>query len=120
MDEKVFSRFQVQIDRLKEQMKQLRKLQAPVKKRLRARMETEGLESLQCGEFVLTRCAPEDDKASSVIFNEKKVTAFFDEDLVSAYMNDPENQRKGVKRPRITCKRQIVELGSESDEENES
>lgn len=120
IDEKVFSRFQVQIDRLKEQIKQLRKLQTPVKKRLRARMETEGLESLQCGEFVLTRCAPEHDEVSSVIFNEKKVTAFFDEDLVSAYMNDPENQRKSAKRPRFTCKRQIVDLGSESDEEIES
>lgn len=117
MDEKVFSRLQIQIDRLKEEMKQLRKLQNPVKKRLRERMETEGLESLQCGEFVLNRQAPECDEAPSVIFNEKKVTAFFDEDLVSAYVNDPDNQRKGVKRARITCERQVVDVDSESDGE---
>lgn len=114
MDEKVFSRLQIQIDRLKEQIKSFCKLQNPVKKRLRKRMETEGLETLQCGEFVLTQERPPSEE-TGVIFNEKKVTAFFDEDQICAYANDPENQRKSRKRPRFRCERQVVELDSGSD-----
>ena len=117
MDEKVFSRLQIQIDRLKEEIKTFRKLQKPVKKRLRERMETEGLETLQCGEFVLTQKQPSsEDEGLSIIFSEKNVTAFFDEDQILAYMNDPENQRKSRKRPRLTCERQIVELDNDSDQ----
>ena len=112
MDEKVFSRLQIQIERLKEEIKSFRKLQNPVKKRLRERMQAEGLETLHCGEFVLTQqTLSSGDEAPTVIFNEEKVTSFFDEDLISAYVNDPENQRKGRKRPRLTCERQIVEIG---------
>lgn len=119
MDEKVFSRLQIQIDRLKEEIKTFRKLQKPVKKRLRERMEAEDLETLQCGEFVLTQQQPPSEE-SGVIFNEKKVTAFFDEDQICAYVNDPENQRKGRKRPRFTCERQVVELDGESSAESDS
>lgn len=115
IDEKVFSRLQIQIDRLREEIKSFRKLQNPVRKRLRERMQAEGLETLHCGEFVLTQQPPGDDETPSVIFNEEKVTSFFDEDLVSAYVNDPDNQRRGRKRPRLTCERQIVELEGESD-----
>lgn len=119
MDEKVFSRLQIQIDRLKEQIKSFRKLQKPVKKRLRERMEAEDLETLQCGEFVLTQHQPPVEEPS-VIFNEKKVTAFFDEDQIFAYANDPENQRNSRKRPRFTCERQVVELDGESSAESDA
>lgn len=117
MDEKVFSRLQIQIDRLKEEIKAFRKLQKPVKKRLRERMEAENLDTLQCGEFVLSQKQPSsEDEGPSVIFSEKNVTSFFDEDQISAYVNDPENQRKSRKRPRLTCERQIVELDNDSDQ----
>ena len=123
-DQKMFSRLQIKIDNLKEEIKSLRKLQNPIRKRLRKHMQDEDLESLQCGEFVLTQEIPNDDEDPGIIFNEKKVTSFFDEDQIASYVNDPQNQRKPRKRPRFTCERQVVDLasgsGSDSDSDSDS
>lgn len=121
-DERLFSHLQMQIDRLKENIKQVRQMLRPVQKRLRKKMEEENLETLQCGEFVLTQSVPdsEEDDEPGVIFNEKHVTSFFDEEMVSAYMNDPKHHRKSRKRPRFSCERQIVDVSDSNSDSNSS
>ena len=116
-DERLFSHLQTRIERLKEEMKQVRQQLKPIHKRLRKKMEEESLQTLQCGEFVLTQSVPESDEGSEpgVVFNEKHVTSFFDEDMVSAYMNDPKHHRKPRKRPRFSCERQVVDVSNSNE-----
>lgn len=104
----MFSHLQTQIERCKEELKELRSRLRPVKKRLVKSMQEEGAATMRCGEFVLT--VEEADETTKLVYNEKTVTAFFDEEALEAYESHLDNWKPSRKRPRIVVERQIVEI----------
>ena len=110
-DQQLFSHLQTQIERCKEELKELRSRLRPVKKRLVKSMQEEGLVAMRCGEFLLTK--EEADDSTKLVYNEKTVTAFFDDEALEAYEADPNNRKPVRKRPRFVVERQIVDVDSE-------
>ena len=107
-DEGTFSWLLSKVETHQRDIKALRKQLAPVRKRLRAKMEEEELERLECGSFVLTM-VPEQAEAS-VVFNEKKIAQFLTEEQLEAYVQDPSNRRASRKRRRLTCERHVIDV----------
>ena len=113
-DAGAFSHVQTQIERCKDELKELRKQLRPLKKRLLKHMEEEQFTLMTCGEFILSRQEPsEDQEDPKYIFNEQTVVNFFDERAVVEYYADPNHRRPARKRPRVTVERQIVEVDDE-------
>ena len=71
-------------------------------------MQEKGVATMRCGEFVLTKEEP--DVSTKLVYNEKTVTAFFDEEALEAYESHLDNWKPARKRPRIVVERQIVEI----------
>lgn len=107
-DEGTFSWLMSKVETQQREMKELKKQLAPIRKRLRAKMEEEGLERLECGSFVL-KMIPEQTEAP-VVFNEKKIAEFLTEEQLEAYVQNPSNRRAPRKRRRLTCERHIIDV----------
>ena len=73
-DEGTFSWLTSKVETHQREIKELKKQLSPIRKRLRAKMEEEELERLECGSFVL-KMVPEQTEAP-VVFNEKKIAEF--------------------------------------------
>lgn len=112
-DEGTFSWLMSRIETQQREIKELRKQLNPIRKRLRAKMEAEDLESLECGAYVMLM-EPED-TATSVVYSKEKLTEFFSEEQVEAYEQDPVSKRAPRKRRKVKCERLVINV----DDENE-
>mgnify|MGYP006167273877 CR=1 FL=1 len=107
-DKGTFSWLMSKVETLQREIKELKKQLAPIRKQLRAKMENDGLERLECGSFVL-KMVPEQAEAP-VVFNEKKIAGFLTEEQLEAYVRDPSNRREPRKRRRLTCERHVIDV----------
>jgi hypothetical protein len=107
-EEGTFSWLMSKIETHQREIKGLKKQLAPVRKRLHAKMEEDGLETLECGSFVLTM-EPEQSE-TPVVYSEKKIQEFLTEKQLAAYVQNPDNRRPPRKRRRILCERHIIEV----------
>jgi len=113
-DPTVFSTLQSELWRMKERTKLLRKRILPVRKRLQKHMEKEQIVEMRCGSFVLEMDVDSDSGSESVgdaVFSQDRVRKHFGDDQYETYCAN--NQRVKRKRPKLSCRRDIVEVDSE-------
>lgn len=120
-DAQTFSVLQSKLDRLKERQRELAKCILPVRKRLQKHMQNEGLERLQCVNYVLTMeidsddgVEDSDDAVAEAVFTKDRIVNFLTPEQLQEYEAANQRPKKKRKRAKLRCERDVIDI-AESD-----